>query len=60
MGVICRITESVGESGLGVVTLGAMPQIIPLAIAFLLTEEETERLSGLTKVKARRNDKPAT
>lgn len=28
--------------------------------AFLLTEEETERLSGLTKVKARRNDKPAT
>lgn len=34
MGVICRITESIGESGLGVVTLGAMPQIIPLAIAF--------------------------
>lgn len=28
--------------------------------AFLLTEEEIERLSGLTKVKARRNDKPAT
>lgn len=36
MGVICRITERVGKSGLRVVTLGAMPQIIPLAIGFQL------------------------